>query len=134
MKKIVIAGSAKLQDKVNYWKDKFEKENYQVLDYPKEIDKCSFIDVYPDVHKEFFEKITKTDILFIMNEDRNNIEGYIGAETFAELTFGLSQNLLYGKNIELLILKMPDEKVSCYNEIKLWLELGWIKIYNKNRW
>ncbi|MBO5095434.1 MAG: hypothetical protein J6B98_00965 [Bacilli bacterium] len=131
MKKIVIAGSAKLQDKVNYWKDKFEKENYQVLDYPKEIDKCSFIDVYPDVHKEFFEKITKTDILFIMNEDKNSIDGYIGAETFAELTFGLSQNLLYGKNIELLILKMPDEKVSCYNEIKLWLELGWIKIYNK---
>lgn len=131
MKKIVIAGSAKLQDKVNYWKDKFEKENYQVLDYPKEIDKCSFIDVYPDVHKEFFEKITKTDILFIMNEDKNNIEGYIGAETFAELAFGLSQNLVYEKNIELLILKMPDEKVSCYNEIKLWLELGWIKIYNK---
>lgn len=131
MKKIVIAGSAKLQDEVNSWKDKFEKENYQVLDYPKEIDKCSFIDVYPDVHKEFFEKITKTDILFIMNEDKNSIDGYIGAETFAELTFGLSQNLLYGKNIELLILKMPDEKVSCYNEIKLWLELGWIKIYNK---
>ena len=131
MKKIVIAGSAKLQDEVNSWKDKFEKENYQVLDYPKEIDKWSFIDVYPDVHKEFFEKITKTDILFIMNEDKNSIDGYIGAETFAELTFGLSQNLLYGKNIELLILKMPDEKVSCYNEIKLWLELGWIKIYNK---
>lgn len=131
MKKIVIAGSAKLQDKVNYWKDKFEKENYQVLDYPKEIDKYSFIDVYPDVHKEFFKKITETNILFIMNEDKNNIEGYIGAETFAELAFGLSQNLVYGKNIDLVILKMPDEKVSCYNEIKLWLELGWIKLYNK---
>ena len=131
MKKIVIAGSAKLQDEINSWIDKFEKDGYHVLDYPKEIDKCSFIEVYPDVHKEFFEKITKTDILFIMNEDKNNIEGYIGAETFAELTFGLSQNLLYGKNIELLILKMPDEKVSCYNEIKLWLELDWIKIYNK---
>lgn len=131
MKKVVIAGSAKLQDKINYWINNFKSKNYDVLDYPKEIDKSSFMDVYPNVHKEFFEKITETDILFIMNEDKNNIEGYIGAETFAELAFGLSQNLVYGKNIELLILKMPNEQVSCYNKIKLWLELGWIKIYNE---
>ena len=129
MKKIVIAGSAKLQDEINSWIDKFEKDGYYVLDYPQKIEENSFIKQYPNIHKEFFENIINTDILFVMNEDKNNIEGYIGAETFAELAFGLSQNLLYEKNIDLVILKMPDEKVGCYNEIKLWLELGWIKMY-----
>lgn len=131
MKKIVIAGSAKLQDEINSWIDKFEKDGYHVLDYPQKIEENSFIKQYPNIHKEFFENIIYTDILFVMNEDKNNIEGYIGAETFAELAFALSQNLVYGKNIDLVILKMPDEKVSCYNEIKLWLELGWIKLYTK---
>lgn len=56
--------------------------------------------------------------------------GYIGAETFSELTFGLAQNLIYNKNIELVILKMPSIDVQCYDEICLWLKLGWIKIYS----
>ncbi len=133
MKKIVIAGSSKLQDKVNYWVEYFENKNYKVLDYPKAIDKVQFIKLYPNIHKEFFENMTKTDILFIMNEDKNSVIGYIGAETYAELTFGLAQNLVYGKNIELIILKMPSREVQCYDEIKIWLELGWIKLYNEKQ-
>lgn len=129
MKKIVISGSAKLQDNINYWKEHFNK-NYQVLDYPKAIDEKDFINLYPKIHKEFYENITKTDILFIMNEDKNNQVGYIGAAGFAELTFGLAQKLIYNKNIELIILKMPEKSVQCYDEICLWLKLGWIKIYN----
>lgn len=132
MKKIVIAGSAKLQDKINCWKSIFMNKEYEILDYPKSIDKEKFIELYPDVHKTFFDNITKTDILFIMNEDKNGIDGYIGAETYAELTFGLAQNLIYNKNIDLIILKMPSNRVQCYDEIKLWLELGWIKLYDKN--
>ena len=88
---------------------------------------------YPIRHKEFFESITKTDILFIMNEDKNGITGYIGAESFAELAFGLTQNLLYNKNIELVILKMPSPGVQCYDEICLWLKLGWIKLYKEEK-
>lgn len=131
MKKIVIAGSSKLQDKINYWIQYFKDKDYDVFDYPKQINKEQFIKIYPNIHKEFFENITKTDVLFIMNEDKNNIKGYIGAETYAELTFGLAQNLLYSKNIELIILKMPSMEVQCYDEIKLWLELGWIKLYDE---
>lgn len=132
MKKVIISGSAKLQDKINYWINYFKNKNYEVVDYPKPIDKNDFINLYPNIHKNFFENITNTDILFIMNEDKNNIEGYIGAETFAELTFGLAQNLVYGKNIELVLLQMPCTEVQCYDEIKLWLELGWIKLYENN--
>lgn len=129
MKKIVIAGSAKLQKDIKYFKEYFENKDYIILDYPKQIDESKFIEIYPNVHKNFFECITKTDILFIMNEDKNGINGYIGAETFAELTFGLAQNLVYDRNIELIIFKMPSEEVACYDEINLWLKLGWIKLY-----
>ena len=65
-----------------------------------------------------------------MNEDKNGIKGYIGAESFAELCFGVVQNFIYNKNIEIIILQMPDEKVQSYQEIVLWLKLGWIKLYN----
>ena len=131
MKNITIAGSAKLQENINYWINAFKNRNYNVLDYPKPIDKSKFIEIYPNVHKKFFENITKSDILFIMNEDKDNIHGYIGAETFAELTFGLAQKLIYNKGIELIILKMPDVSVQCYEEITLWLKLGWIKLYEE---
>ena len=133
MKKVVVAGSAKLQNDINYWKQKFSDNNYEILDYPKAIEKEKFIELYPNVHKEFFENITKTDMLFIMNEDKNGKIGYIGAESFAELTFGLAQKLIYGKNIELVILKMPSKEIQCYEEINLWLKLGWIRLYGEEK-
>lgn len=131
MQKVVIAGSAKLQNDINYWKQKFTDNGYEVLDYPRPIEKDKFLEIYPSVHKEFYENITKTNILFIMNEDKNEKTGYIGAESFAELAFGLAQKLVYGKNIELIILKMPSREVQCYEEIDLWISLGWIKLYDK---
>lgn len=130
MKKIVISGSTKLRQEINYWINFFESRNYEVLDYPKKINKTKFMEIYPNVHKEFFENITKADILFIMNENKDGKIGYIGSETFAELTFGLAQNLIYHKKIELLFLQMPGEDIYCYEEIKLWLSLGWIKLYD----
>ena len=133
MQKVVIVGSAKLQNDINYWKQKFSDNNYEVLDYPTEIKKEKFMELYPNVHKDFFENITKTDILFIMNEDKYGKIGYIGEESFAELTFGLAQKLVYGKNIELVVFKMPSKEVQCYEEIDLWLKLGWIRLYEEEK-
>lgn len=133
MKKIVISGSAKLKQEINKWINFFESKGYKVLDYPKKIDKTKFMEIYPNVHKEFFENIIKTDILFLMNENRDGKIGYIGAEAFAELTFGLAQKLIYNKDIELLLLQMPSKDVQCYEEIKLWLSLGWIKLYEEEK-
>ncbi len=133
MKKVVIAGSAKLQKEINKWLKIFESKNYEILDYPRKIEQERFIELYPSIHKTFFEYITKTDMLFIMNEDKNGKYGYIGAEAFAELTFGLAQKLVYNKEIELIILKMPSQDVQCYEEIDLWLKLGWIKLYEEEK-
>ncbi len=133
MKKVVIAGSAKLQKEINKWLKIFESKNYEILDYPRKIEQEKFIELYPSIHKTFFERITKTDMLFIMNEDKNGKYGYIGAEAFAELTFGLAQKLVYNKEIELVILKMPSQDVQCYEEVDLWLKLGWIKLYEEEK-
>lgn len=133
MKKVVIAGSAKLQKEVSDWLDFFERKNYEVLDYPRAIQKQKFMELYPKVHTEFLQNIIKSDILFIMNEDKNDVVGYIGYETYAELLFGLSQKLIYNKDIELVVLKMPSKDVGCYEEINLWLELGWIKLFEEEK-
>lgn len=131
MKKVVIAGSAKLQKEVENWKNFFENKNYEVLDYPRAIEEEKFIELYPNVHINFFENVIKTDMLFVMNEDKNGKSGYIGYEAYAELLFGLTQKLIYKKEIELVILKMPSSDVGCYEEINLWLKLGWIKLYEE---
>lgn len=131
MKKIVIAGSVKLQKEVEKWKNFFENKNYEVLDYPRAIEEKKFIELYPNIHTEFLENVIKTDMLFVMNEDKNGKSGYIGYETYAELLFGLTQKLIYKKEIELVILKKPSSDVGCYEEINLWLKLGWIKLYEE---
>ena len=66
-----------------------------------------------------------------MNEDKNGVVGYIGYEAYAELLFGLAQKLNYNKDIELIVLKMPSKNVGCYDEINLWIELGWIKLFKE---
>lgn len=91
------------------------------------------MELYPNVHTEFLDNITKADMLFIMNEDKNGIVGYIGYEAYAELLFGLSQKVIYNKDIELVILKKPSTDVGCYEEIDLWLKLGWIKLYKEEK-
>ena len=131
MKKVVIAGSASLQDKVQHWKKSWEEKGFLVLDYPSPIPKETFLKKYPKVHTDFFKNITETNVLFVMNEDKNDIVGYLGAESFSEMCFGVSQNLIYNKNIEVMILKIPDKKVQSYDEINLWLKLGWIKLYKE---
>ncbi|MFA5173445.1 MAG: hypothetical protein WC435_03560 [Candidatus Paceibacterota bacterium] len=131
-KKLVIAGSASLQEKIQYWKSFWENKGFKVIDYPVSIPTEIFESEYPKVHKNFFNSLENTDILFVMNEDKNNITGYVGAESFAETVFAVTNNLIHNKNVEILLLKMPDKNVQSYNEIVLWLKLGWIKLFKEN--
>lgn len=127
--KVVIAGSASLHDKITKWRNFWNaKNNFEVIDFPLPIESKNFIKIYPAVHKKFFRNILEANILFIANEDKNGIKGYLGAEVFAELVYGLMQNLISGQNIKIILAKMPSSKVQSFKEIKLWRELGWIKI------
>ena len=67
-----------------------------------------------------------------MNEEKNNIPGYIGASAIAELTYAIILNLIHNKNIEIYILNIPSKEVSSYDEVKFWLDMGWIKLYENN--
>ncbi len=125
--KVVIAGSVSSESEIQKWVEYWKKqENCLVLNYPKSTPADQFDELYPEIHKKFFRDINDADILFIANYKKKGINGYIGAETFAELGFGLAKKLIENKNIKLILAQMPDKEVACYNEIVLWNKLGWI--------
>lgn len=131
MKKLVIASSAKFQKEIEIWKTYFINKGYNVINYPKKINQDNS-EEYKIAHTGFFKSLIETDILFVLNEDKNGIEGYIGAETFAELSYTIVQNIINNTNKKIYLLKMPTEEVTCYMEIKNFIKLGWIEIFNKN--
>ena len=76
--KVVIAGSAKLQNEIQEWVAYWnKKDGCSVLNYPKIIPQDNFDNLYPDVHKTFFKNIAEADVLFIANDKKNEINGYI---------------------------------------------------------
>lgn len=131
MKKIVISGSSKLQDKVEYWISYFKNLNYEILDYPKYTEPSEYEKTLPKIYKNFYTALENTDVYFLMNEEKNGIKGYIGASSTAELTYVVILNLIHNKNIKIYILNMPSNEVSSYDEVKFWLNMGWIKLFDK---
>lgn len=129
MKKIIIAGTVKLQEQVFGWVNYWQAKDFEVIDYPKKIDPAKFDKEYPGIYKFYFKRLLLADILFVMNEDRNGVKGYIGAETFAEMGFAVANNQLGKTKIEIVLLKKPSNKCIGYDEVNLWLKLDWIKIF-----
>lgn len=78
MKRIVISGSAKLQNKIQNFRNAII-DTYEILDYPKFIQNDKFIDLYPQIHRDFYENIASTDVFLLFNYDKNGVEGYIGS-------------------------------------------------------
>lgn len=125
--KVVIAGSAKLQTETNQWVEYWNAQpDCEVLNYPKKIPTETFEQIYPGVYKDFYQSIPEADIFFVANENKDDTIGYIGAATFAELNFAIVQKTLNQKNIKIILAHLPAPEVQCYNEIALWLKLGWI--------
>jgi hypothetical protein len=127
-KKVVIIGSASLQEKIQWWKSWWEGQGLEVTAYPAPVPQETFLKEYPKVHTDFFASLEEADLVFVMNEDKNGVPGYIGAESFAEMAFAVAQNLVHDKRIDVLLLRMPDKSVQSYAEVELWLKLGWIRL------
>lgn len=127
-RKIVIAGSALFYKEAQELKDELEKKKYIVLDYPKKIDVSNKYE-YKKNYETFYNNLSKTDDIILLNLDKNNIEGYIGYESFAELSYLIVKKLEDGLNHKIYIYKMPSVEVGCYDEIKQFLDLGYIEIY-----
>lgn len=127
-KKLVIACSSKFQDEIQKWKKHFESLGYEVINYPKKINQED-TEEYRKVYIKFFKSLDETDNLFILNEEKNGIKGYIGAETFAELSYAMVQKVIHNKDKKIWILNSPSEEVKSYREIMNFIDLGWIELY-----
>lgn len=132
MKKLVIAGSSKLQERAAYWRGYFEGRGYDVIDFPSAVStEGDYAENLTDIYASFYQNLDRADAFFLMNEDKDDIGGYIGPSAFAELSYVIIGNLNRGKKTDIDILQMPSSEQKCYEEIKFWLDQGWINIYDR---
>lgn len=84
MEKIILCGSMKVKEKILEIKEVLEKENYHVL-LPEECLKGMEKSISSRAH---FKRIVEEDAkVLVVNEKKNNIDNYIGPNTFAEIAF-----------------------------------------------
>lgn len=132
MKKLIIAGSSKLQERAAYWRGYFEGRGYEVIDYPVAVSsEGDYAENLTDIYCSYYQNLDRADVFFLMNEDKSGFGGYIGPSAFSELSYVVVGNLNRGKKIEINLLQEPSSDQACYEEIKFWLDQGWIKIYDR---
>lgn len=128
--KLVISGSASLQDRLEFWKNHFEQKGYKVIGMP-EIwsDTRDFKEQLTELYRDFYTSIEDCDVFFLMNEDKDGISGYIGANGTAELVYAVMLNLIKDRGIEIYITKTPEKRVLAWDEVVSYLRVGWVKVY-----
>ena len=128
MRKIIIAGSATFYKESLKLKQELENKNYYVIDYPKKINDDIELE-YKEAYETFYDNLSKTDDLLLINLDKKGIEGYIGYESFAELSNLVVKKIQINNEHKIYIYKMPSKEVGCYDEIMHFIELGYIELY-----
>ena len=128
MRKIIIAGSAKFYKEAQEIKKELENKDYYVIDYPKKINDNVEIE-YKEAYETFYDNLNKTDDLLLLNFDKNGIEGYIGYESFAELSNLVVKKIFNNNDHKIYIYKLPSKEVGCYDEINHFINLGYIELY-----
>lgn len=129
--KLVLSGSASLQSHIAYWKTHFEAKGYDVIACPEAWDDTQvFTQQLTKLYSDFYRAIDECDVFFLMNEDKNGIEGYIGANGTAELVYAVMLNVVHSKNIAIYIAKTPSEEVLAHDEVASFLRTRWIQLYD----
>jgi hypothetical protein len=130
-RKLVICASASFESEIVEWKDKIEKSGYEVIKYPRKI-KDNFLTNYKREFTEHYDAISSADVLLALNLEKKGVPGYIGSGVFAEMAFAIGLNRVLDKKIEVCYLNpIPEEILPYSDELKLWQELGWIKLFDK---
>ena len=128
--KVVISGSGSLQTEISYWKSIFQGKGYEVTAYPEPWSNTKSHDLNLEgLYVPFYDAIDECDIFFLMNEDKNGISGYIGANCTAELIYATVLKLRSRKDMKIYIAKIPDEHVPVFEEVNSFLRLGWVELY-----
>lgn len=130
-KKIVLSGSAKFQNEYINLIEELKLKNFDIINFPDKL-KGNILDEYPGLFKNFYKSIDQTEYFLTCNFDKNGIEGYIGAASFSELAYALVKNQNYNQNISIYLLNPPNKNQIHYDEIKLWLDLGWVKLWDND--
>lgn len=131
--KVVISGSGSLSEKIKYWKERFEGEGYEVIAFPEPWDNSVDHDQRLDnLYVDFYNAIDESDTFFLMNEDKNDTVGYIGANSTSELIYAVVSKLRTRKDLKIYLAKMPSEQVPIFEEVSSFLRLGWVEVYNPN--
>jgi len=99
-KKITICGSMVFIEKMIEIKNKLEKKGFEVY-YPKisekkieynELSESEQINLKNSFIDDHINKIKKSDIVLVVNCEKNGIKNYIGANSFLEIGFGYILN------------------------------------------
>ena len=127
-KKVVICSSASFEKEIIEWKSKLEGMNFEVIKYPVKLQG----DITTGYEKEFtdhYVSISKADVILALNIEKRGIPGYIGPGVFAEMAFAIGLNKSLGKNIDVYCVNPLPESLPYSEELKLWQELNWIKVF-----
>ena len=128
----VISGSASLQGEMEKWRTYWEERKFDVLAWPIPIPAESFAKEWPEVHRKFYEALYQTDIVFVANEAKNGIAGYVGPNVFAEISFAVGLSLVRKKEIRILLLHVPLDPSPYGEALRSWMENGWVEIFQKD--
>jgi hypothetical protein len=128
MEKVVISGSASLQEELKKWVRYWEKRNAEILAWPVLVSEERFEKEYPRVHSDFYRAIAASDILFVANEPKNGIGGYVGPSVFAEVSFAIGLNFVRKRKIGITFLNPPADDSPSSEALRLWIGYGWAEI------
>ena len=127
-KKVVICASASFETKIVEWKNKLESMGYDVIKYPTKIGKDNFLEDYNFEFMDHYKSIVNSDMILVLNLEKNGIAGYIGAGVFAEIAFTIGINKTLNKTIEVYYINTITSGILPYSdELELWQQLKWIK-------
>jgi len=122
MKTITICGSMRFFSKIEQLKKELENLGFKVfipseegmdIDYSK-LSKQEQADMKQDFIDKHIEKIKKSDAILLANYTKNDVENYIGANTFLEMAFAY-------------LLKKPIFILNNIPEQSNTVEIEWLK-------
>jgi len=133
-KTITICGSMKFMSEMKEWQKKLESQEYHVVT-PLLVDFHDLRDIQGDEKtfeefkrretKNHFEKIKNSDIVLVLNYDKNGAKNYIGGNSFAEIAYAVALNYCHQKNIEIYTVNPIPEDSPYSEELKAWQVKQW---------
>lgn len=118
-----------MASEIEEWRGYWQSQSaIQILDYPLAISSEGFLQEYSQVFQKYFSHLDETDMLFVVNGEKNGVKGYIGAGMFSEIAYVVSR-IARGEKQEVILANSPASQLFCSDEIDLWIRLGWVRIF-----